>query len=686
MGYTESYACGVQIRPHSEARETKAGITEESCVPKKHTALAVMSITIRKFTTFAFIILMCCIVFVSCDRTQKILAPVVDGYRHPVVSLVPTTTALAVGDQVKIEIRITGGKGVAGYAPRIIFDSDTLKYISASGGDYFPTGGVWMHPHLSDNGDYIVILRIGETTTWGKSVIFGPMSDPPIFSPGSSIDHIFYRLPLLTEDLAVPNTEAIPPNELSEAYYRDSAIARLAGSPWSISLLAGSPLGANTKPIPVDGDGILATVTFEVIDAKPAYIQLVAVNLFDTNDDPLTAPLPNEVVTVKPSCPSLGNGDTLPNDVVTDTCRGGNWTAPLPSGPLSGEITIGVVLSQTGNYGQTDFGPGALVMQNSFELARQAINQSQLLGDATLKFIIEDDMSTRAGAVVAFNKLINQSRVPVILGVWTSHIAQSVFPIAQENGVVAFSPVVTASGLAEIGDFIFRTSLSSDVLIRQGIGVTHTRLGYDRVATIGDTVDFASVVSSKVYKQTLADYGVSVLTNETFITGDTDFSEQLARIKALSPDAIFVSAQDIELIRILTQARALGISNDIPFITLILSQDLIQSAGAAAEGTITFSGWVQTADTLGNRSFVDTYAATYGMPPSFWAAQSYAAVYILAEAIKTAQSTDAAAIAGALAQINDVETILGQFSFDAHGNGMYDPVVLIVKNGTLEVF
>ncbi len=35
MGYTESYACGVQIRPHSEARETEAGITEEGCVLKE---------------------------------------------------------------------------------------------------------------------------------------------------------------------------------------------------------------------------------------------------------------------------------------------------------------------------------------------------------------------------------------------------------------------------------------------------------------------------------------------------------------------------------------------------------------------------------------------------------------------------------------------------------------------------
>ena len=78
-------------------------------------------------------------------------------------------------------------------------------------------------------------------------------------------------------------------------------------------------------------------------------------------------------------------------------------------------------------------------MENGFNMALEEINNSQL-SDVKLKFIIEDDRSTVEGAVEAFNKLIHQDKVPVILGVWTSHVAQSVFPIAQENGVVAFSP------------------------------------------------------------------------------------------------------------------------------------------------------------------------------------------------------------------------------------------------------
>lgn len=350
------------------------------------------------------------------------------------------------------------------------------------------------------------------------------------------------------------------------------------------------------------------------------------------------------------------------------------------------EIVVGVVLSQTGILGKTEFGPGASVMQNAFELALENINQSHLLGDIDLKFIVKDDMSTTEGAINAFNQLIHQERVPVIIGVWTSHLAKSVLPIAQENGVVAFSPVITAPGLTEIGNLIFRTTLTSEVLITAGIKATHERLGYRRPVTISDTVDYASQLSRDAYEQTLSDYGISVLASETFKTGDTDFSDQLSRIKKLNPDVIFVSAQDIELIQILNQARQIGIPSEVPLVTLILSKDLIKSAGNAAEGVIVFSSWIHTLDTDSNQEFIRNYESKYGTFPSSWAAQSYATVHILAEAIRTAQAADSESIATALLQVNEFPTILGDVSFDSHGNAVYDPVILIVRDSKLEIF
>ena len=348
-------------------------------------------------------------------------------------------------------------------------------------------------------------------------------------------------------------------------------------------------------------------------------------------------------------------------------------------------ITVGVVLPRTGYLGPGEFGPGALVMENAFNLALEEVNLSQP-GGATLKFIIEDDRSTVDGAVSAFNKLIHQDRVPVILGVWTSHVAQTVFPIAQENGVVAFSPVTLAAGLTDVGDFIFRAGQPTNVLIPAGIKVTQSQLGYQQVAMISDSVDTFSRSSAEVFKKTLTDFGVDILAAETFETGETDFSAQLTVIKDAGADAIFVSAQQIELINIFKQARALGIPADVPFIDAVLSADDIESAGDAAEGAITFSAWRSDADTPGNQAFVEKYRARFGREPSIWAALSYATVHILVEAVANAETTDSIGIRDALANISNLDTILGQFSFSEVGDGAYDPTVLIVKDGRFEVF
>lgn len=44
------------------------------------------------------------------------------------------------------------------------------------------------------------------------------------------------------------------------------------------------------------------------------------------------------------------------------------------------------------------------------------------------------------------------------------------------------------------------------------------------------------------------------------------------------------------------------------------------------------------------------------------------------------------AIRDALAKVKDVDTNLRIFSFDANGEAVYGPIVLVIKNGNLELF
>ena len=346
----------------------------------------------------------------------------------------------------------------------------------------------------------------------------------------------------------------------------------------------------------------------------------------------------------------------------------------------SEEISIGVVLSLTGRLSD----PFGTPIQQGFELALNEIN-SALPNGMKLKFIIENDQSTIEGAVEAFNKLIYQDGVSVILGPATSSQTEMAFPVAQENQVVAISPTSSARGLSALGDFVFRVALTTDKLIPPGIEVTQTKLGYQRAATMYDETDLFSTDGDASVREVLAANEVEVITTETFQGGDTDFSEQLTRIQTLNPDVIFVSCLSPEKPGILMQGHELGIS--APFIVRTLTASDVQAAGAAAaEGAITFVGWGAAVDTPGNQAFVENYSAKFGTEPINYAARAYATLHILAAAIANAQSTDTAAIRDALANIKDFDTILGKFSFNADGDAVYDEKVLIVKDGELVPF
>ena len=367
----------------------------------------------------------------------------------------------------------------------------------------------------------------------------------------------------------------------------------------------------------------------------------------------------------------LSDGDRLEMDTKTPQLIG-----------VSGEIPIGLVYPVTGRLATF-----AMPIQRGFELALEEINSAQQ-GDARIKFIVEDDRSTPEGAREAYQKLIERDDVPVIFGPTTSGQAEAAFPIAQQNQVVAFSSSSNRAGLSALGDYLFRAGLTTDKLIPGGVRAIHAKLGYQRAAIIYDENDTYSIDSHENFRETLTELGVTILATETFKSsdkdGEPDFSTQLTRIMAVNPQAIFVAAQSPELTKIQIQGRQLGIPSEVPYITSLISD--IPNAGTAAEGAISFAGWIATADTLGNQAFVEKYRARYDSEPNAWTAQSYAAVYILTEAISQAQSTDPSAIRDALANIKDFDTALGKFSFDDVGDAVYDPIVLIVEDGAFKIF
>lgn len=343
------------------------------------------------------------------------------------------------------------------------------------------------------------------------------------------------------------------------------------------------------------------------------------------------------------------------------------------------EIPIGVVLEQTGEYAL--YGASML---DGFALARDHINDSGLLGDAKLTFVVEDDQSSVAGAVAAVDKLIDQDNVSFITGFAISTLLEGVLPKAQESGVLLFSSVSSAPGLSARGDFIFRAALTSAVLNPPIVSETHAYSPYQTAAVIFQADDVYSTLSNEEFVKALDAIGVAVVAMETYERGETDFSTPLSQIAETDPEMLFISGIGLDPSHIMITAREL--MPDVRFAVPEMDGDMVTATGDAAEGAVTSISWLSTADTEANRAFVQSYTDRYGEAPLTWAAQSYATLHILATAIATAGSTDAAAVRDVLANTADLDTVLGTFSFNPDGDAVYDPIVLTVKDGALEPF
>ena len=203
---------------------------------------------------------------------------------------------------------------------------------------------------------------------------------------------------------------------------------------------------------------------------------------------------------------------------------------------ISGDIEVGLVLPLTGRLTES-FGRA---VATGLELAVEEINDGQM-GDARIALITEDSQSTIEGAVQAYTKLIQEDSVSVILGPSTSgNDKRGISSRGTKPGCRHKRNLRPGAASAHLAIMSFASRSPQMWLVPNGINVTREKLNLQRVATLYDTADDFSVDSESALQEALTANGIEALAAETLESGDTDFSEQLTRIAALNPDAVFV--------------------------------------------------------------------------------------------------------------------------------------------------
>jgi branched-chain amino acid transport system substrate-binding protein len=346
-------------------------------------------------------------------------------------------------------------------------------------------------------------------------------------------------------------------------------------------------------------------------------------------------------------------------------------------------VKIGFVFSMTG--GAAVYGTS---QKEGATLAIDQINAAAGSSGLQIAPIWEDDASVPQQGTNVFNKLINGDKVSLIIGPTLSNTAKITDPIAQKAGVPVLAISNTIAGITEIGDYIFRNSLTENVVIPHTVKVAKEKLGLKKVAMLYGNDDAMTKATYDVFKKELAAAGIQILSEQVFAKGDRDFSPQLTQIKSQNPDAIIAAALAEEASGIASQARQLGIPKTVRIIggNGLNSPGLIKNAGDAAEGTIVGAAWNITSTAPLNVKFVNDYTKKYNHAPDQFAAQAYAGVYIVYQAAKASGGgADRKALRDALVKIKNIDTVLGRFSFTEGRDASHTIIVQEIKGGKFVV-
>jgi branched-chain amino acid transport system substrate-binding protein len=359
----------------------------------------------------------------------------------------------------------------------------------------------------------------------------------------------------------------------------------------------------------------------------------------------------------------------------------GSWEACATPTNLPETVTIGAVFAISGPisvYG----GP----QQQAVQLAVDEINASHYLGEGTtLEVMFEDSASDATGqqAINAMTKLVEEDQVVAVLGPTLSSEAFAADPVAQDNSTVVLGVSNTATGITDMGDYVFRNSLPEAAVIPGTIAQAAETLGLSRVGLLYGNDDDFTISGYEVFQQALADNNIEVTGTETFAKGDLDFNTQLTNLIGTDPDAIVVSALAAEAVQIITQARQLGYEGPIIGGNGFNSPAVLSQTGEDSEGLIVGGAW-----NLGNPNpsessvaFSDLFETTTGNLADQFAAQAYTGAWLLATAIRCADSVDRTAVRDALAGITEFDSPLGVFSFDENRNPVHEPIAQIVQGG-----
>lgn len=292
-----------------------------------------------------------------------------------------------------------------------------------------------------------------------------------------------------------------------------------------------------------------------------------------------------------------------------------------------------------------------------FDTVKMLVEEANAKGGVLGKQIEVIGYDTKGDPQEAVNvakRLTGQDKVVAILGPNSSGSAIPIAPVLEAAKVadiatVATNPKVTVMD-GKVKPYNFRVCFIDPYQGAVAAGYAAEVLGAKSAAILYDTGDDYSQGLTQFFEETFVAKGGTVVAKEGFKTGDVDFRPQLSKIKAASPDVIFMPYFYKEVALSANQARELGITATLMGGDGWPSDQLMTMAKDAVNGSFVVNHLDY--DDPEVQDFKNRYKTKYGKELELNGYLVHDAFFMLMDAITRAGEANSEKVAAALETAN----------------------------------
>jgi branched-chain amino acid transport system substrate-binding protein len=293
------------------------------------------------------------------------------------------------------------------------------------------------------------------------------------------------------------------------------------------------------------------------------------------------------------------------------------------------------------------------------------------LGGVPVELMVEDDGGKPEKGKQIAERYVQKDGVKIMTGIVFSNVAMAVVPKVVRDDVLYLSANAGPSKLAGDGCHpnYFSVSYQNDNL-DEVVGQYVTEAGHKNVYLLAPNYP-----AGKDHIAGFKRYYKGKIAGEVYTTLDqSDYSAEIATLRAAGPDAVFFFLPGGMGINFLKQYEQAGLSQSIPVYGPAFSFDerILGAVGSAAKGVKNGSQWTHDLDNIANREFVAAYRKAYNRTPTLYASQGYDTARLIGSALQaTGTVTDLAAVRAALKKA-DFASVRGNFAFGSNQHPIQD--------------